>query len=165
MALAIRWILRASPQRIAASLSKFGVRQDWISKKPGLREEDDEMRSKRIIIVLGLLFGPTSIPVSTAHVSSRIDLPVAVAYNSCDLRVIRNLWGWDAAGHRARLGAAYLLFQVAVYVCVAVVLYEYTAQHTSTFSRTRYDSSQPEECRAESLESTNTLLVHFHSIR
>jgi hypothetical protein len=123
------------------------------------------MRSKGIVIVLGLLFGLTSVLVSTAHVSSRIDLPVAVAYNSCDLRVIRNLWGWDAAGHRARLGAAYPRFQVAVYVCVAVVLYEYRAQHTSTLSRTRYDSSQPEECRAESLESTNTLLVHFHSIR
>jgi hypothetical protein len=60
------------------------------------------MRSKGIVIVLGLLFGLTSVLVSTAHVSSRIDLPVAVAYNSCDLRVIRNLWGWDAAG-RVRL--------------------------------------------------------------
>jgi hypothetical protein len=52
----------------------------------GLLEEDDGMGSKQIVIVLGLLFGPTSVPVSTAHVSSHIDLPIAVAVTTCEVR-------------------------------------------------------------------------------
>ena len=37
----------------------------------GLLEEEDVMESKQIVIVVGLLFGPTN--VAAAHVSSRID--------------------------------------------------------------------------------------------